>query len=257
LIDALPGGGLAVLNADDEWTRGLEARAAASVTVVTVGFSPRAAYRIEAVELDSELRPRFTLNGQPVEVPLHGEHQARNAAQALAVAHRGFGIALDEAAALLGSVRPARWRLELHRSGNGVLVLNDAYNANPASMDAALRSLAQTETAGRRIAVLGEMRELGVYAREAHVAIGRLAAELGIDIVIGVGAGGQQIAESAAGRQVYTALDAAAALATAIETVEPGDTVLVKASRAVGLESVAAGLLAHDGSSAPQSGVPT
>jgi UDP-N-acetylmuramoyl-tripeptide--D-alanyl-D-alanine ligase len=257
LIEALPAGGLAVLNADDEWTRGLEARAAASVAAVTVGFSPRAAYRLEAVELDAELRPRFTLNGQPVAVPLHGEHQARNAALALAVAHRGFGIALDEAAASLGSVRPARWRLELHRSGNGVLVLNDAYNANPASMDAALRSLAQTETAGRRIAVLGEMLELGAYAGEAHAAIGRLAAALGIDVVIGVGVGGQQIAESAIGRQVYTAPDAAAALATAIETVEPGDSVLVKASRAVGLESVAAGLLAHDGSSAPQSGVPT
>jgi UDP-N-acetylmuramoyl-tripeptide--D-alanyl-D-alanine ligase len=257
LVDALPDGGLAVLNADDDWTRGLEARAAASVTVVTVGFSPRADYRIAAVELDAELRPRFTVNGHPVQVPLHGEHQARNAAQALAVAQRGFGIAIDEAAERLGTVRPARWRLELHRSGNGVLVLNDAYNANPTSMDAALHSLAQTETAGRRVAVLGDMRELGTYAGEAHAAIGRLAAALGIDVVIGVGAGGKQIAESAIGSQVYTAPDAVAALATALETVAPGDTVLVKASRAVGLESVAAGLLTHHGSSAPQSGVPT
>jgi UDP-N-acetylmuramyl pentapeptide synthase len=137
------------------------------------------------------------------------------------------------------------------------MVLNDAYNANPTSMDAALRSLAQTETVGRRIAVLGDMRELGPYAREAHAAIGRHAAELGIDIVIGVGAGGRQIADAAIGPQVLTAPDAAAALKTAIETAEPGDSVLVKASRAVGLETVAEGLLARDGSSAPQSGVPT
>ena len=257
LVDALPAGGLAVLNADDEWTRGLEARAASSVTTVTVGSSPGADYRIEAVELDAELRPRFTLNGQTVEVPLHGEHQAGNAALALAVAHRGFRIALDEAASRLGSVRPARWRLELHRSGNGVIVLNDAYNANPTSMGAALRSLAQTETAGRRIAVLGDMRELGAYSGKAHAAIGRHAAELGIDIVIGVGVGGRQIADAAIGPQVHLAPDAAAALATAIETVEPGDSVLVKASRAVGLETVAAGLLARDGSSARQRGVPT
>jgi len=87
----------------------------------------------------------------------------------------------------------------------GVIVLNDAYNANPTSMDAALRALAQTATAGRRIAVLGDMRELGPYAGDAHAAVGRHAAELGIDVVIGVGPGGRQIVDAARGPQVHTA----------------------------------------------------
>jgi UDP-N-acetylmuramoyl-tripeptide--D-alanyl-D-alanine ligase len=244
LIDALPAGGLAVLNADDEWTGALAARVPASVATVTAGHRG-GDYRIEDVELDDELRPSFALNGQPVAVPLHGEHQAENAALALAVAHRGFDIPLDVAASSLGSVRPARWRLERHQAGNGVIVFNDAYNANPTSMGAALRALAQTATTGRRIAVLGDMLELGEHADEAHAAVGRHAVELEIDIVIGVGAGGHRIAGAASGAQVHTAPDAVAALRITIELVEPGDAVLVKASHAIGLETVAPGLLAH------------
>ncbi len=168
-----------------------------------------------------------------------------NAALALAVAHRAFAIPLDIAAESLGSVRPARWRLERHVADNGVIVLNDAYNANPTSMNAALRALAQTGTTGHRIAILGDMLELGRYADEAHAEVGVLASELGIDVVIGVGAGGDQIAAAAIGDDVHTAPDAVGALRIAIDTVEPGDAVLVKASHAVGLETVAAGLLEH------------
>jgi UDP-N-acetylmuramoyl-tripeptide--D-alanyl-D-alanine ligase len=247
LIDALPAGGLAVLNADDVWSRALEARAPDGVATITVGFSAAADYRIERVELDAELRPRFELNGQPVEVPLHGEHQAVNAASALAVAHRAFAIRLDIGVESLGAVRPARWRLERHVAGNGVIVLNDAYNANPTSMYAGLHALAQTGTTGHRIAILGDMLELGRYSDEAHADVGRLAAELGIDVVIGVGAGGSQIAGAAKGVHVYTAPDAVGALRIAIDAVEPGDAVLVKASHAVGLETVATGLLDHLG----------
>ena len=247
LMDALPNGGLAVLNADDVWSRGLEARAPAGAATITVGFAAGADYRIAGVELDAELRPRFELNGHRIEVPLHGEHQAVNAALALAVAHRAFEIPLDVAAQSLGSVRPARWRLERHVTDNGVIVLNDAYNANPTSMNAALKALAQTGTTGRRIAVLGDMLELGRYADEAHAAVGHYVSELGIDIVIGVGAGGSQIADAASGVQLHTAPDAVGALRIAIDAVAPGDAVLVKASHAVGLETVAAGLLEHLG----------
>jgi UDP-N-acetylmuramoyl-tripeptide--D-alanyl-D-alanine ligase len=257
LIEALPADGLAVLNADDDWTRTLEARGPATAATVTVGLAAGADYRIEAIELDAELRPRFMLNGQRVEVPLHGEHQAVNAGLALAVAHRGFGISLETAASFLTAVRPARWRLERHVGENGVIVLNDAYNANPTSMSAALRALAQTETRGRRIAVLGDMRELGAYSDEAHAAVGREAAALGIDVVIGVGAGGAQIVAAANVPQSYTAADAASALEIANDTAAAGDAVLVKASRAVGLETVATGLLAHSGSGSPTDGVPS
>ena len=130
---------------------------------------------------------------------MRGEHQVTNAALALAVAHRGFGMDLGVAADALASARPARWRLEVDVSPLGVTVLNDAYNANPASVDAALRALAQLPTTGRRIAVLGDMRELGSHSDDAHAAVGRRAGELGIDILIGVGAGGRVIVDAAAG----------------------------------------------------------
>jgi len=137
------------------------------------------------------------------------------------------------------------------------VVLNDAYNANPASMDAALVALSRVETSGRRIAVLGDMRELGSYGDDAHSALGRRAAELGVDVVIGVGAGGRRIIDAARGPQVHAAVDAGDALRVAVELVRPGDTVLVKASLAVGLQVVAAGLLAaaRPGAVAPQHGV--
>jgi UDP-N-acetylmuramoyl-tripeptide--D-alanyl-D-alanine ligase len=197
------------------------------------------------VEVDDHLRPSFSLRGTRFTVPLHGEHQAVNAALAIAVAHRAFGVELAAAAAALASARPARWRLELHTTSDGLTVLNDTYNANPSSMDAALRALASTPTEGRRIAVLGDMRELGVHSDDAHTAVGMRAGELRLDALVGVGAGGRIIATAAAATvpEVRTAPDAATALAMVREMAEPGDTVLVKASRAAGLDIVAAQLL--------------
>ena len=242
LLSSLPAGGLAVLNADDEWTPSLAAPG--GVAVVTVGTAADADYRIERLEVDDQLYPSFSLRGRRVTVPLHGEHQARNAALALAVAHRGFDIDLDTAADALAAVRPAQWRLEVEVSAGGVTVLNDAYNANPASMNAALEALARVATSGRRIAVLGDMRELGVHSDDAHAGVGRRAAELGIDVLVGVGAGGRGIAGGADGiPDVLTAADAADALRIVQGMAQRGDAVLVKASRAVGLEAVAQQLL--------------
>jgi len=245
MLSSLPVGGVAVLNADDEWTPTLTAPD--GVAVVTAGSSAGADYRIEHLDLDVNLHPTFMVHGERVAVPLAGEHQAQNAALALAVAHGAFGMELRLAAEGLAAVRPARWRLEVHENPRGVTVLNDAYNANPTSMDAALHVLARTATAGRRIAVLGDMRELGVHSDDAHALVGRLAAELGVDVLIGVGAGGRTIADAAAGvANVRTATDAREAGDTVRTLVARGDTVLVKASRAVGLEAVAAQLLAED-----------
>jgi UDP-N-acetylmuramoyl-tripeptide--D-alanyl-D-alanine ligase len=213
--------------------------------IVTAGTGSDADYRIDAVEVDEQLRPEFVLRGQRFHVPLHGAHQAVNAALALAVAHRVFGVELADAADALAAARPARWRLEVLASSAGVTVLNDAYNANPTSMDAALQALAGTPTEGRRIAVLGDMRELGVHSDDAHTAVGVRAGELHLDALVGVGAGGRAIATAAAATvpDVRTAPDAATALEMVREMAEPGDTVLVKASRAVGLEAVADRLL--------------
>ena len=106
---------------------------------------------------------------------------------ALTVAYRGFGIDLDAAAAALAEARPAKWRLEIKTTDSGVTLLNDAYNTNPTSMNAAVDALIATVTTGRRIAVLGDMLELGVYSDDAHVALGRRVAETNIDVLIGVG----------------------------------------------------------------------
>jgi UDP-N-acetylmuramoyl-tripeptide--D-alanyl-D-alanine ligase len=255
LLGALPPEGVAVLPADDPWTPWLRARCVAPV--VTAGTDPGADYAVSSVRVDPHLRASFTLAGTTFDVPIRGAHQVGNAALAVAVAHL-LGVPLTDAAAAMRDAPPPRWRLEVHESSRGVTVLDDSYNANPASMDAALRSLAHLPARGRRVAVLGDMRELGAHADAAHTAVGRLAVELGIDVVIGVGPGGADIAASAAGcGETVTVADAAAALAAIEERVGPGDAVLVKASRAVGLESVAAALLDEPARARPaQSGAP-
>jgi len=242
LIDSLPEDGLVVLNADDEWSSSLAA--SAGVRVVTAGTSAGADYRVERLDLDDQLRPAFWLRGRRVTIPLHGAHQAVNAALALACADAGFGMELDVAVEALARVRPAPWRLEVKTSASGLTVLNDAYNANPASMAAALAALSGTPTGGRRIAVLGDMRELGVFSDDAHAEIGRRAVAAHVDVLIGVGVGGRVIATAATpALDVRTAADAGEALEILRSLVVPGDAVLVKASRAVGLEVVAEALL--------------
>jgi UDP-N-acetylmuramoyl-tripeptide--D-alanyl-D-alanine ligase len=138
--------------------------------------------------------------------------------------------------------------MELLETGRGITILNDSYNANPASMEAALVALARFPLAagGRRVAVLGDMRELGAHHDDAHREAGERAAALAVDLVVGVGAGGEAIADAAraAGAPVLIAADAEAALALVAPVVRPGDAVLVKASRAVGLERLAAALAA-------------
>ena len=248
LLEALPRDGLAVLNADDPWTEQLARRTAANV--VTVGRSAHADHRVTEVRLDDRLRPSFDLGGCRLTVPLHGAHHVLNAAMAVVVAHDAFGVPVEEISTVLESARGGRWRMELGespvRSPRGVVVLNDAYNANPASMEAGLVALAHLSVKGHRIAVLGDMRELGEHADRAHEDIGRKAGALGIDVLVGVGAGGRQIATAAldAGVAVETAVDADEALEIARRIVRPGDAVLVKASRVLRLEIVAEALLA-------------
>jgi UDP-N-acetylmuramoyl-tripeptide--D-alanyl-D-alanine ligase len=139
--------------------------------------------------------------------------------------------------------------MELLETASGVTVLNDSYNANPSSMGAALLTLSRFELPGgaRRMAVLGDMRELGVHHDEEHRIVGERTAELGIDVVVGVGSGGAAIAAAAergGGIDAYAVADAAEATALVATMVRPGDAVLVKGSRALGLEQVADGLLA-------------
>jgi UDP-N-acetylmuramoyl-tripeptide--D-alanyl-D-alanine ligase len=243
LLEALPESGAAVLPADDEWTPWLAARTRARVE--TVGYDAGATHRISHVDVGRALDPEFTLDGCRFRIGLRGAHQVVNAAMAAVMAHDAFGVELAAVAERMEAARGSRWRMELAESADGVVVLNDAYNANPASMDAALRALAQLGVDGRRIAVLGDMRELGTHSAGAHEAVGRLAGDLGTDVLIGVGAGGAEIADAARAEvsDVRVVADADEAAAAVLGLVRPGDAVLVKASRALGLQTVAARLL--------------
>jgi UDP-N-acetylmuramoyl-tripeptide--D-alanyl-D-alanine ligase len=250
IVEALGSDGLAVLNADDPLVAGMAERTAARV--VTFGAGPGADYRAADLRLDELARPGFTLvtpqGTATVQLGMVGEHMALNAVAAAAVAGH-FGMPVERIAALLAEAKPrSAWRMEVRQTADGVTVVNDAYNANPDSMRAALRSLAAMRTTGRTFAVLGEMAELGADSIAEHDAIGRLAVRLSVWRTIVVGAGARPLYLGASqegswdGEAVWVP-DAAAAVSALRAQLRPGDVVLVKASRSAGLESVAAALL--------------
>ncbi len=257
IVTALRPDGLAVLNADD-------ARVAAMVSfspapVLLVGESAAADVRAVDVSVADSGRARFTLvdgtESAQVSLPVVGEHQVANALSVAGVA-RHLGLSLDETAAALSEVVPrSRWRMEVTERPDGVTVINDAYNANPESVRAALKAL--VGMAGQRTswAVLGEMRELGDAAALEHDAIGRLAVRLNVDRLVAVGEGARAIHLGAAhegswGRESVWVPDRDAAIAMLADELAPGDVVLVKGSRLVGLEVVADALLRMSGDSA-------
>jgi UDP-N-acetylmuramoyl-tripeptide--D-alanyl-D-alanine ligase len=259
LVEALPDSGLAVLNADDPLVAAMAARTRARV--LSYGQSASADVRVVDLELDAAGRPAFTLvagaERVPVQLRLLGAHQASNAAAAAAVA---IGLGLGPAAvgaALSDATATSAWRMEPHERADGVLVLNDAYNANPDSMRAALQTL-QVVARGRgarSVAVLGSMRELGPDAAAEHESIGRFAADVGLDRLVAVGEEAGPVHAGAVGhpdwrgRSVPVAgVEEANQLLAGL--VQPGDVVLVKASRAEGLERVAERLLALAGDTA-------
>ncbi len=247
LVEALTADGVAILNADDP--RVLAMAAAAPGPVVTYACGDDADLRAHDVTLDALARPRFRVDGVAVSLPLPGLHNVGNALAALAGA-RACGVDLAAAAAALATAPVSRWRMELHTTDDGVTVLNDAYNANPSSTEAALRTLAATATGGRRVAVLGHMAELGPGSDAAHERIGRQCAELALDGLVAVGAGAAAIARGARaaglapGGRVEAVADAEAALEVLRGWLADGDAVLVKASRSAGLERVALALTA-------------
>ena len=262
LVEALPDDGVAVLNADDPLVMGMAARTRARV--VTFGTSADAHVRVSDVALDEQGRPRFTLTtpdgSADVALPLAGEHQAMNAAAAAAVAHlRGTGV--ERIAGLLDRVVPrSRWRMEISDRDDGVTVINDAYNANPDSMRAALKTLAAIGGGHRRtVAVLGEMLELGDSSRDEHDAIGRLVVRLDVSRLVVVGEGAKPIhlaacLEGSWGEESVFVPDIDAALQFLARDLASGDVVLVKASRAAGLERVAAAMLDQPASGAAGAG---
>lgn len=269
LVEALGPDGTAVLNADDPAVIAMRDRTRARV--LPFGHGGRVQVRGDGppmvtaigVRLDEQARPSFRLltplGEADVSLRLHGAHHVGNALAAAAVGITA-GLTPGRVAELLSAADPAsRWRMAVQTRPDGVTVVNDAYNANPDSMRAALDAVAAMSRGAqdgrrgpRRVwAVLGEMLELGESAAQEHRAIGAHAAQLGIDHVLAVGDGvARELAAGAQGRGEKVA-DAAAALTWLRGRVEPGDVVLVKASRAVGLEVVGEQmLLAEAGSGA-------
>lgn len=250
LVEALDADGVAVLNADDRRVAALAQRTAAEV--VTYGLGADADWRAEDVTLDQRARARFRVRGLVVALPMPGAHHVGNALAALAAAD-AVGVDLSAAVAGLARARLSPGRSALVETPDGVTVLDDTYNANPASMAAALRALAGMAVPGRRWAVLGRMAELGPTGVQEHERIGELAAELGVDALIVVGEQARPIAEAAAAAglaDLVVVEGPAEALSALGERLLRGDAVLVKASRAAGLERVADGLVSAHGSGA-------
>jgi UDP-N-acetylmuramoyl-tripeptide--D-alanyl-D-alanine ligase len=246
---ALPADGVAVLNADDHRVAAMAARTQARV--VTFGMSPQADVRAERVTTDDLGRAGFTLvmpsGTASVRLQLHGQHNVCNALAAAALAAElGMPVA-DIAAGLSAAVARSRWRMEVTQRPDGVTVVNDAYNANPDSMRAAIAALATMARGGRGLAVLGEMAELGDAASQLHEEMGAAAAKAGVAVLIVVG---EQAAPMLAGAkavpswqgELLAVPDAAAAVRALTDRLRNGDVVLVKASHAIGLERVALAL---------------
>ena len=256
IVEALPATGVAVLNADDDLTAAMAGRTRART--LTFGGSGDVSWR--GVELDDLGRPSFELgyDGQwrPVALAQTGAHQVANAAAAAAMA-LAVGRPLAEVADALGTAEAtSRSRMELHTRADGLLVVNDAYNANPASMRAALEALHTlgTHRAGRTIAVLGEMRELGDDAPAAHEEVGAAAVAAGTDVVVVVGSAASGIAAGvrASGGDCELVVSAGrdAALQWVRDNAVADDVVLVKASNGAALEWLAHQLL-EGGSTTP------
>ncbi|WP_037577319.1 UDP-N-acetylmuramoyl-tripeptide--D-alanyl-D-alanine ligase [Phaeacidiphilus oryzae] len=266
IVECLPEDGVAVLNADDAMIRPMAERTRARV--LWFGEAESADIRATDVRADQVGRPSFTLTtptgSAPVTLRLYGEHHVSNALAAAAVAHECGMPAADIATALGEAGALSRWRMEVSERPDGVTVVNDAYNANPESMRAALRALAAIAGRGpdrrRSWAVLGEMAELGESSLTEHDAIGRLAVRLDVTRLVAVG--GNEAAwlelgarnEGSWGEESVHVSDADAAIALLREQVEPGDVVLVKASRSKGLERVAEALLADGAAGAAPAG---
>ncbi|GBQ01140.1 UDP-N-acetylmuramoyl-tripeptide--D-alanyl-D-alanine ligase [Streptomyces spongiicola] len=263
LVETLPpaeAGGVAVLNADDPLVRAMSARTKARV--VLFGESDEADVRAENVRLLPGGRPAFLLRTpsgcSDVTLRLYGEHHVSNALAAAAVAHE-LGMSVDEIATALSEAGTlSRWRMEVTERPDGVTIVNDAYNANPESMRAALRALAAMGAAaeaagGRTWAVLGPMAELGGEALAEHDAVGRLAVRLNVSKLVAVGgreASWLQLGaynEGSWGEESVHVSDARAAVDLLRRELRPGDVVLVKASRSAGLERIAEALLADAG----------
>jgi UDP-N-acetylmuramoyl-tripeptide--D-alanyl-D-alanine ligase len=241
LIENLSGRRLAILNVDDPRVKGM---ARLTDQVVFFGQGEEADYRaleIHPREIEGiDVVVKAENQELPLAIPLPGEHNVYNALAAMAVG-RAWGLNFTEIQAGIQKFRPSKMRMNIQTVGQGVTILNDAYNANPDSMRAGLKVLATRP--GRKIAVLGDMLELGEFAESAHREIGQFAAEVGVDYLFAKGPFATQVAAGAMERGMGA--DRAMAFATnealaeqLLSMVTAADTLLVKGSRGMKMEEI-------------------
>ena len=265
LVEAVTDSGVAVLNADDPLVWAMRSRTKGAVVAVGVDKQPEWDSSVWASDLVSDALGHFgfTLHAclphEPyrqvhVRLSLSGRHQVANAVAAAAAA-MAVGAPLEEMAAALHAAKPrSRWRMELQTRPDGVLVINDAYNANPDSMRAALETLAElgrVRPGGQTWAVLGDMLELGATSSAEHAAVGALVARYGVSWLLAVGSHAEVVVEAAidAGLPAERAVMATSkveATQRVLDGIAPADVVLVKASRGLALETVAEEILRQD-----------
>jgi UDP-N-acetylmuramoyl-tripeptide--D-alanyl-D-alanine ligase len=242
LGELLPPSGKLFLNGDNEWSEPIVARGDASP--VRVGFGEKNDWRASSIRLEAEGMtfrvdaPTAALSGD-YRVGLVGKHQAVNALYAIALGAE-LGLSRAEIERGLAECKASKMRLQVW-DVNGVRVLDDAYNANADSMIAALQTLQELPCKGRRIAVLGDMAELGRHSDAAHAEVGRRAAELGVGQLFAVGRMAPVMAKAAreAGlNRVFEFADVDTAGAAVRSFLKDGDVVLLKASRASRLERI-------------------
>lgn len=250
IFDALPASGRAIANADDALVMSQADRSTAPV--LTFGESAGSDVRFSDVRIDGEARPSFDIHYREdsahVDLRIAGEHQAANATAAAAMAIAA-GLPLPDIAQALSSAQAlSKWRMEVHHRPDGVTIINDAYNANPESMRAALKALVAMGRDRRTWAVLGAMGELGEDAVEEHDSLGRMVVRLDVNKLLAVGDATRPLflaasLEGSWGEEAAWVPDTEAAIALLNQQLEPGDVVLIKASRAVGLERISDALL--------------
>ncbi|MEV5555909.1 UDP-N-acetylmuramoyl-tripeptide--D-alanyl-D-alanine ligase [Nonomuraea wenchangensis] len=258
LVEALSGEGVAVLNADDPLVREMASRTEARVTFY--GRGEDAAIRADDVTMDERGRASFTLRtpsgDAPVTLQLYGGHSVDNALAAAAAAYE-LGLPVATIADELSQATPAsRWRMEVSERADGVTVINDAYNANPDSMRAAFETFAVLGQGRRRFAVIAALRELGEEATALNRELGVLAGGAGLTGLVVAGPDAEPVLEGAheaaraaqappggppgeTATRIVHVPDAAAAAAELGGWLRPGDAVLIKGPRAMGLERTA------------------
>ena len=243
LIAALPQDGVALLNADDPRVRALASRTRSRV--VLFGESPEAAIRASAVHANGLEGLRFVVHASggeaEVSLPMPGRHLVTAALAAIGAA-TALGVPLDEAATALGTMEQPAHRMSVRRADD-VVVIDDTYNASPAAVQAALAVLGSVGT--RRVAVLGDMLELGTLSADAHEEAGRDAAR-NADVIIGVGELAKTLvraARDAGAKETHAVSDRGEALMLLRRILRRGDTVLIKGSHSLALDQLADALV--------------